>query len=139
MTVGEELYTVKVHSCQRTRKEYQGNFGYDACVKCTENGEYLGKVIYPGTSAPLCTDTSFDEMDHENHHISESCPLKPLSVGCVLQFGLDCMQMVCLGVCRHLLLHMKGPVSPLNVRLGSRSVNELSQKLVSLCLRISFD
>ena len=145
LTVGEKVYTVKIHSfvcdapARALVKNIKGHSGYDACEKCTEHGEYLGKVIYPGTSAPLRTDTSFDEMADEGHHTSESCPLKPLSVGCVSQFGLDYMHMVCLGVCRRLLLYWKGPVGPLCVRLGSRSVNELSQKLVSLCPHIPFE
>jgi hypothetical protein len=145
LTVGDKLYTVKIHSfvcdapARALVKGIKGHSGYDACEKCMEHGEYLGKVIYPGTGAPLRTDISFDEMADENHHRLGSCPLKPLSVGCVSQFGLDYMHMVCLGICRRLLLYWKGPVGPLCVRLGSRAVNELSQKLVSLCPHIPFD
>ena len=86
-------------------KGIEGHSGYGACEKCTEHGEYLGKVIYPGTGAPLSTDISFDELANENHRRSGSWSFKPLSVGCVSLFGLDCMHLVCLGVVRRLLLH----------------------------------
>ena len=141
MTVDDVLYTVKIHSfvcdapARAFLKSIKCHSGYAACEKCTEHGEYLGKVIYPGTSAPLRTDVAFDEMTDEDHH-SGICPLKPLSVGCVSQFGLDYMHLVCLGVVRRILLYWKGPIGPLNVRLGSRAINELSQKLISLCPHI---
>jgi len=138
ITVADQLYTVKVHSfvCDAPARSFlkgiKGHSGYAACEKCTEHGEYVGKVIYPGTAAPLRTDISLDEMSDEDHHC-RPCPLKPLSVGCVTQFGLDYMHLVCLGVVRRLLLYWKGSIGPLGVRLGSRAVNELSQKLISLC------
>ena len=34
--------------------------GYAACEKCTKHSEYLGKVIYGGTNAPLRTDGAFE-------------------------------------------------------------------------------
>jgi hypothetical protein len=49
------------------------------------------------------------------------------------------MHLVCLGVVRRLLLHRKGPVGPLCVRLGSKIVNEMSEKLASLCPYIPSD
>jgi len=113
--------------------------GYAACEKCTEYGTWYitlpkksGKVIYCGNAAPLRTDVAFDEMADEQHH-SKPCPLKPFSVACVTQFGLDYMHLVCLGVVHRLLLYWKGPIGPIFVRLGSRSVKELSQKLIALC------
>jgi hypothetical protein len=54
----------------------------------------------------------------------------PLPVGCVTQFRLDYMHLVCLGVMQRLLMYWKGPVGPLHVRLSRKSVSELSQRLV---------
>lgn len=144
VSIGGELYTIKIHSfvCDAPARAFlkgiKSHSGYAACEKCTEHGEYLGKVIYPGTNAPLRTNVAFDEMADEDHHL-EPCPLKPLSVGYVTEFGLDYMHLVCLGVVRRLLLYWKGPVGPLSVRLGSRAVKDLSQKLVALCPHIPSD
>jgi len=144
VSIGGELYTIKIHSfvCDAPARAFlkgiKSHSGYAACEKCTEHGEYLGKVIYPGTNAPLRTNVAFDEMADEEHHL-EPCPLKPLSVGYVTEFGLDYMHLVCLGVVRRLLLYWKGPVGPLRVRLGSRLVKDLSQKLVALSPHIPSD
>lgn len=137
LTVLGNLYTVKIHSfvCDAPARAFMKGVkchsGYAACEKCTEHGEYDGKVIFPTLNAPLRTDQTFNDMTDEDHHM-EPCPLKPLSVGCVSQFGLDYMHLVCLGVVRRLILYWKGPVGPLQVRLGSRLVSQLSQKLLSL-------
>jgi len=144
LIVGDLQYTVKIHSfvCDAPARAFikgaKLHCGYAACEKCTEHGEYFGKVILRGTTAPLRTDVSFYEMVDEDHH-TESCPLQPLAVGCVSQFGLDYMHLVCLGVVRRLLLYWKGPVGPLRVRLGSRAVSELSQKLLALNAHIPSD
>ena len=96
--------------------------------KCIAHGEYCGKVIYRDIDAPLRTGIAFDKLANEEHY-SEPCPLKPFPVGCVSQFGLDYMHLVCLCVVRRLLLYWKEPVGPLCVRLGSKAVSQLSQKL----------
>jgi hypothetical protein len=144
ITVADVQYSVKIHSfvCDAPARAFvkgvKCHSGYAACEKCTEHGEYIGKVILPGTNSPLRTDESFDDMLDEDHHMGP-CPLKPLSIGCVSQFGLDYMHMVCLGVVRRLLLYWKGPTGPLQVRLGSRAVSELSQKLLALSHHIPCD
>ena len=141
LNIGNELYTVKIHSfvCDAPVRAFVKGIkcqsGYSACEKCTELGEYENKVIYRRTDAPLRTDVAFDDMADEGHH-SGPCPFKNLQVGCVSQFGLDYMHLVCLGVVRRLLLYWKGPVGPLCVRLGRRVVNRLSRKLGSLCSHI---
>jgi len=65
-------------------------------------------------------------MKDENHHVVP-CPLNPLKVGFVSQFGLDYMHMACLGVMRRLLLYWKGPVGPISVRLGKKSIDKISE------------
>ena len=138
VNISDVLYSVNIHSfvCDAPARSFvkgvKCHSGYSACEKCVAHGEYCGKVIYRDTDAPLRTDVAFDELADEEHH-SGPCPLKPLPIGYVSQFGLDYMHLVCLGVVRRLLLYWKGPVGPLCVRLGSRALSELSQKLVSLC------
>jgi len=70
-------------------------------------------------------------MLDEDHHIKHSS-LKPLGIGLVLNFGLDYMHLVCLGVVRRLILYWKGPVGPLHVTMGGRAIAELSRKLQNL-------
>jgi hypothetical protein len=79
----------------------------------------------------LRTDEAFNAMTDDEHHIGP-CPLKPLPVGCVSQFGLDYMHLACLGVMRRLILYWKGPVGPLQVRLGRKLICDLSSRLLHL-------
>src|SRR6476661_8091085 len=113
------LYVMPVcatHNARAFIKCIKSHSGYSACEKCTQRGEYSGKVIFPSTSAQLRTDVAFDEMEDDEHHLSPS-PLKPLGIGFVSQFGLDYMHLVCLGVVRRLLMYWKGPTGPVHVRL----------------------
>ena len=98
-------------------KSVKSHSGYSGCDKCTQAGEYNGKMTFPETDAPLRTDIAFDEMTDEDHRV-RPCPLRRLSppLGMVSQFTLDNMHLVCLGVMKRLiLLWMKGP---LQYRLG---------------------
>jgi len=64
----------------------------------------------------------------ENHHLTP-CPLHPLRVGFIPQFGFVYMHMACLGVMCRLTLYWKGPVGPLSVRLPRNSVLQISKHL----------
>jgi len=125
LIVGDTTFSVKIHSfvCNAPARAFlkgvKNHSGYASCEKCTEHGEYVGKVILPGTTAPLRTNVALDEMVDEDHHL-EPCPLKPLSVGYVSMFGLDYMQLVCLGVVRRLRLYWKGLLVLLMCDLGVR-------------------
>ena len=93
-------------------KSVKSHSGYSGCDKCTQAGEYRGKMTFPETDAPLRTDITFDEMVDEGHHVWQ-CALRRLSppLGMVSQFTLDYMHLVYLGVVKHLLLlWMKGPL-----------------------------
>ena len=70
-------------------------------------------------------------MEDDDHHIID-CPLNPLPIGFVSQFALDYMHLACLGVMRRLLLYWKGPVGPLEVRLGKQMICSLSYNLLIL-------
>ena len=99
---------------------------------------YDRKVIFPAVKSLLCTDEAFDAMTDEEHH-SSACPLKPLPIGYVTQFGLDYMQLACLGVMRRLSLYWKGPVGPLHVRLGRKFVSDLSARLLHMSQCVPFE
>ena len=135
LTVGGTKIAVKIHSfvCDAPARAFTKGIkyfsGYSSCEKCMVHGEYVsGKVIFPTVNDPLRTDEDFELMKDENHHVM-TCPLSPLRVGFVSQFGLDFMHMACLGVMRRLLLYWKGPVGPLHVRLSRNSVNDISEHL----------
>jgi hypothetical protein len=130
-------YPVVIHSfvCDAPARAFikgiKCHSGYSSCEKCTVHGEYAGKVIFPSVDAPLRTDESFNSQTDEDHHV-DACPLYPLQVGFVSQFGLDYMHLCCLGVMKRFLLYWKGPIGPLHVRLGRNSVSTLSRRLLAL-------
>jgi hypothetical protein len=137
ITVDNVTTVVKIHCfvCDAPARAYvkgiKSHSGYSACEKCTVSGDYDGKVIFlPGTY-PLRTDDSFNAMIDDEHHIGP-CPLNPLPMGFVSQFGLDYMHLVCLGVMRRFLLYWKGPKGPLEVRLGWKLMCSLSDRLMQL-------
>ena len=133
-TVDGKKYAIKIHSfvCDAPARAFvkgtKCHSGYSSCEKCIVHGEYMGKVIFPTVNDLLRTDEDFELMKDENHHVVP-CPLSPLRVGLVSQFGLDYMHMACLGVMRRLLLYWKGPVGPLCVRLARKSVIDISKHI----------
>jgi len=137
LTFEQKNRKVIIHSfvCDAPARAYvkgiKSPSGYSSCEKCTVHGEYYGKVIFPVANCPLRTDEAFDAMTDEDHHISP-CPLKPLPIGYVTQFGLDYMHLACLGVMRRLILYWKGPNGPLHVRLGRKLICDLSSHLLYL-------
>lgn len=137
LTVENKNIPVVIHSfvCDAPARAFikgiKSHSGYSSCEKCTVYGEHCGKVVFLSTTSPLRTDEEFRAQTDEEHH-QEPCPLDPLPVGFVTQFGLDYMHLVCLGVTRRLLLYWKGPVGPLSVRLPRRLVCDISAKLIFL-------
>ena len=137
LVIDDMSYHLNIHSfiCDAPARSFlkciKAHSGYFACEKCNQKGEYIGKVIFPLTDAPLRTDESFYTMDQEEHHNTLS-PLTSLGVGLVSKFGLDYMHMVCLGTVRRILLYWKGPVSPKHARLGRQYILDISSRLVSL-------
>ena len=59
-------------------KQVKGHCGYYRCEKCTQKGQWDGKVIFPDVNAPLRTDVLFDDMRYANHTTGQS-PLQTLS------------------------------------------------------------
>ena len=61
-------------------KNVKSHSGYAACGKCTQHGEWNGKMTFPETSAPLRTNLTFDEMTDEEHH-QGALPLQGTGIG----------------------------------------------------------
>lgn len=130
-------YSVEVHSfvCDAPAKAYlkmiKSHSGYSSCDKCTESGRYIQrKVIMRNILASKQTDESFKLQIDEDHHIGRS-PLLKLEIGLVSVFPIDYIHCVCLGVVRK-LIHSWVNGQPLQVKLSSRSINTISERLISL-------
>ncbi len=112
-------------------KQVKGHSGYYGCEKCTQKGQWDGKVIFPDVNAPLRTDVLFDDMRYANHKTGQS-PLQTLSVGMISQFPLDYMHLVCLGVMRRLLwFWTKSPFSA-GIRISPNATRHISENLLHL-------
>ena len=108
-------------------KLYSGYFG---CDKCAQKGLWLGRITYPETrDLDLRTDLSFRCQSNSDHHRTDS-PFCKLPMDMIMQFSIDYMHQLCLGVMRKLLLiWMKGNR---DVRISSRHVGEISENLLNL-------
>ena len=110
----------------KNTKQYSG---YHGCDKCTQTGEWQGRMTFPETDAPLRTDESFNEMRDEDHHKGPPA-LEGTGIGMISQLPFDYMHLVCLGVMKRLLLMwIKGP---LKSRVSARTVAQISSSLLSL-------
>jgi hypothetical protein len=105
--------------------------GYSSCEKCSQHGEWLGKVVFTEFDAPLRTDDSFRSKVDDGHHSPVfSSPLTTLNIGMVTQFPLDPMHLLYLGVMRRLLLSwMRGPFC---VRISQAACTQMSTLLLGL-------
>lgn len=135
MTYCDEYFKIAISSviCDAPAKAFVKNIkqysGYYGCDKCAQEGEWRGKMTFPEINAPLRTDQSFQMMTDEEHHKGPS-PLSDTGLKMITQFPIDYMHMTCLGVVkRMLLIWMKGP---LNNRLNSRTIQQISSDLVHL-------
>ncbi|GBM56505.1 hypothetical protein AVEN_110524-1 [Araneus ventricosus] len=106
--------------------------GYFGCEKCCQKGKWdNNRMTFPDSNAPKRKDSDFYSFSHDDDsgHILEKSPLLKVDIGLVTQFPLDYMHMDCLGVMRKLLISWcRGP---LNVRLCSKDIDILSNRLVS--------
>jgi hypothetical protein len=104
----------------------KGHTGYFGCPKCIQQGDYEGRVVFLERNAPLRTNESFRNRIHEDHHNGDSI-LELLDLDMVLDFPVDPMHLVDLGVCRKLLLTwIRGP---LERRLPKNLVEIISARL----------
>ena len=85
-------------------KLYSGYFG---CDKCAQQEEWLGRITYPETrDFDLRTDLSFRRQSSSDHHRTDS-PFCKLPMDMIIQFPIDYMHQLCLGVMRKLFLIWK--------------------------------
>jgi len=77
--------------------------GYCGCDKCSQKGLYIGRMTYPDVNCPVRTDTTFRNMENEQHHNGPS-PFIDLPVDMIQFFPIDYMHSVCLGVMKRILV-----------------------------------
>ena len=134
--VNDKFFAVKLSAviCDAPARAFlkciKGHSGYNACERCTQEGNFVNnRMTFPEMDAPSRTDDQFASGAYEDHQLGLS-PLIPLGIGCVTQFPIDYMHLVCLGVVRRMIfLWLQGP---LKHRLGTKVVNDISQHMLSL-------
>jgi len=107
--------------------------GYHGCDRCTQKGEWKGRVIFPNQNSELRTDESFLLQSDPRHHAGVS-PLVNLGIGLVSDIVLDYMHLVCQGVMKKLLYAWN--FGPIPHKLGRFHLNSISERLVSYILFI---
>lgn len=120
----------------------KGHTGFYSCTRCTIEGEYVcNRVCFPysQTKSIERNHHAYLNTEDEEYQISNqtSILVELQSFNSVKSFSLDYMHLVCLGVCKKLIsLWIKGP---LNVRLRSSKINEISTLLLASNTYLSSD
>lgn len=105
------LYKIEIHSfiCDAPARSFvlqiKGHTGFYSCPKCVQKGLWVqNRMTFPNIESEARTDVSFlNRSQPEHHKFLDKLPLEHLNIGCVSQFPLDYMHVVCLGVMRQLL------------------------------------
>jgi len=80
-------------------KQFSDYFG---CDKCSQNGEYVGRMTYPECEAPVRDNISFRAKSNVEHHTGTS-PFCKLPIDMIKCFPIDFIHQSCLGVMKCLL------------------------------------
>ena len=124
-------YTVKIIAfvcdgpARQFLKSIKSHNAYYGCERCLVHGRWEGKVAFDEISCNLGTNQSFINQEYHDHQIGKS-PLIDSGIDCIIQFPLDYMHLVCLGVMKRLLLFWKEGPRPF--RLAPRQISQISQK-----------
>lgn len=133
-------YKIRLHAlvCDAPAKAYilkvKNHTGYDSCTKCLIHGDRIEDTnCFPieENQSLLRDNEVFRNFGYsENYQIGETILRNIPYFGAVSNVTLDYMHLVCLGVMRKLLfLWIKGP---LHIRLSSLTVQQISEKLLTL-------
>jgi len=117
-----------------------GHTGYFSCERCDVKGERKeNRTVFLSHDKPteMRSGEEFSLQAYEGTHQKGVSPLTVLKVDCVLDFPLDYMHSVLLGVVKRLLVFLtKGPKK---CRLSRNQVNVISQELLKLKLPSNFN
>jgi hypothetical protein len=113
-------------------KKVKPHTGFSSCERCTSEGDSVNSCIVFDEMGTLRTDESFKNQSDPVHHVGIS-PLVRIGVDCVLQFILDYMHLVCLGVCRRMVFAwMHQYRRHFATRISARVMNAISERLTHL-------
>lgn len=129
-----------VFCCDAPAKSFilkiKGHCGYFSCSRCKVEGEHReNRTCFPYNETTIETKRTHNDYIlkvQEEHHTSSdiSCVAQLARFDIVSNFSLDYMHLVCLGTIKKLiLLWIKGP---LNTRLPSWKINQISKNAISL-------
>ena len=147
------INNIKVHvsihvlCCDAPAKSFvlkvKGHSGFSSCTRCKIEGEHIKfRVCFPYTQIKpiMRSHQDYINLADEDYHVgNEISNLAELpNFNSVSSFSLDYMHLVCLGVMKKLLMLWvsKGPV---NVRIRSSKINELSSSLLNINVGITSD
>ncbi|CAH1115895.1 unnamed protein product [Psylliodes chrysocephalus] len=104
--------------------------GYFGCNKCIQEGDFIqNRLVFPELNSTLRTNLSFRNRTQPEHHLVSS-ELENLNIDMVLQFPLDYMHLICLGVMKKVLTFcIRGT---LDVRIKKNVIPGMVQKSISL-------
>lgn len=113
-------------------KGVRNHNSYEGCERCTQVGEWCGRVVYPFEEIiELRNDLDFLTIDNDKdvrRHICQRSIFSELKVGLVTQVPLDYLHLVCLGVVRKLVrTWVKGK---LPFRMKTSDVHQISSNLI---------
>lgn len=109
----------------------KGHNAYQACERCNAMAiRVQNRMVYSDhTPCEARTDERFQNLEYGVHQKSAT-PLIAAGVGCVTQFALDYMHVVCLGAVKRLLKFLLH--GPPGKKMSTSDRDKLSGKLISL-------
>lgn len=116
-------------------KQIKGHTGFSSCERCTIPGFSLKhRTIFPFLFYEKRTDTSFRSQKDPQHHKGVTPLCKLQGVDLVLDFVLDVMHLVYLGVMKKLLTHYWQPGCP--TKLSKDNFDRFSAIMMNLSAQI---
>jgi hypothetical protein len=105
--------------------------GYYGCDKCSQRGEWNGRLTYPEyRNVDLRTDQLFRQQANANHH-NRLSPFCELPIDMIKTFPIDYMHQDCLGVMKRLLLAwVKCGIRA--IKMSKQHADLISQKLLEI-------
>jgi len=148
LSLGKKKVVVEAFSCDAPAKSYilkiKGHTGFSSCTRCKTVGVFLERrVCFPDVINVKRTHDEFLNRYDEDYQTSD--PISILSkipgIDMVHSFPLDYMHLVCLGVVKKKILLWLGCIknSPLSIRLPSKSVKQISTRLLHLKICVTCD
>ena len=114
-------YTVNIFAfvCDGPAREFSKSIkshnAYYVCERCIVHGRWEGRVLFDDINCNLRTNQSFIKPYHD-HQVGRT-PLIDSGIDCIMQFPLDYMHLVCLGVMKRLLSFWKEGPRPFRLAL----------------------